>query len=83
MMQKPNSGWEVLYIDIEGTETSEDFMLKLIEKVDKTVWGKIKSFLINAKDATDELGLSELRIKIRKNLNDDWKSKGDKFFQVS
>ena len=78
----PKDGWNVIYTDVEGIETPEDFVLNLIEKGKKRTWDKIKHLFASARNATEELSFSELRIKLRENLENDWQSKGKKFFEA-
>lgn len=81
MMRVPKAGWKVYYMEIEGTEDQEDFVIELMEKVDKNIKQKIKGVFVSLKDTTDEFEFFEFRLKLRRELKNDWNSKGKKIFE--
>ncbi len=81
--------FETIFVDLEAASGPEDAVAEIAVQSKKVrgAWQAIKDGFANslrgARDHVDELGLSELKIKLRAGMNPgDWRHKGDLILQA-
>ena len=80
MKDNPQSGWSVIYIDMEGFADPHEFIGELLKHVNLTLLQKIKNLFRSARDSTDRFQiLDAIEIKLRES-SEDWKKKGTEIF---
>ena len=80
MEDNPRAGWSVIYVDMEGSSDSYEFVVELSKRVSTTPLQKTRNLFRSARDATDELHLPGLvGVKLRE-PDVSWKEDGTKIF---
>ena len=85
-MDKERS-FETVFVDLEGAATAADAVAEIVVQAGSAngVWTRLKeglaSLMPGIRDAVDELGVAELRVKLRATLDPgSWRQKGDAVF---
>ncbi|MCY3745462.1 MAG: ATP-binding protein [Acidobacteria bacterium] len=75
---------ETVFVDLEGAATAADAVAEIVVQARSAhdVWTRLRTGVANVvpgiRDAVDELGVSELRVKLRATLDPgSWRQKGD------
>ena len=79
--------FETVFVDLEGAATAADAVAEIVVQAGSAhgVWTRLKNVLANLgpniRDSVDELGVSELRVRLRATLDPgSWRQKGDAVF---
>ena len=79
--------FETVFVDLEGAATAADAVAEIVVQAGSAhgVWTRLKTGLAslgpNIRDSVDELGVSELRVRLRATLDPgSWRQKGDAVF---
>lgn len=79
--------FETVFVDLEGATTAADAITEIVVQARSAhgAWTRLKTGAANLmpgiRDAVDELGVSELRVKLRAGLDPgSWRHKGDAVF---
>ena len=79
--------FETVFVDLEGAATAADAVAEIVVQARSVhgVWTRLKtraaSLVPSIRDAVDEVGVSELRVKLRAALDPgSWRPKGDAVF---
>ena len=81
MKDRPQAGWSVIYIDMEGFSDPYEFVVELLSHANPTLLQKARNLFRSARDATDEFQLLDLaRIKLRE-PDGSWKKDGTEIFR--
>ena len=74
-------GWRPIFVDVEGMSAPEEFIVDLLERVaekqGKSLLEKVRDFL----GKIEEVGVENIRIKLRESLKTEWKKKGKDLFR--
>ncbi len=88
LRDNPEKDFTPLFFDIEHVESPEEFVMELIEEIQKNkkLWGKIKnglsSFFRGAGERIEEIEISEIRLKLRESRDMGWKDLGKQLIKL-
>ena len=84
---KDEGCFETVFVDLEDARTKEDAIAEIASRLCsiQKVWRRIKTqfanHLQNIGDRIDEVGVSEVKVKLRAGINPgDWRQRGDEVF---
>ena len=88
LRDNPERNFIPIFFDIEHIESPEEFIIELIEGIQKdgTVWEKIRSGILSffnaAGEKIEEFDIKGIRIKLRESRDLDWKSLGKQLIKL-
>jgi uncharacterized protein len=80
MQQFPRENYKVIYADMEGYSSPEDFIIDFVKHLERSAWGRVKGLFSSLKDETSELSIFQVTLKLKQELQNNWQQKGTKIF---
>lgn len=87
LKNNPENNYSVFYFDIEHLETPEEFVLEIMEELQKNnkIWSKIKSGISSIFDSLeeniDEFSIASFKISLRESDEVNWKVIGEELLK--
>jgi len=81
MQRNPRHGLQVVYMDVEGVGSADEFVLKLAGKIDHPYRRRILEGLAGAGKSVEEIGLYGFTARLRESRRS-WQEKGGKLIEA-
>lgn len=81
MQRNPRHGLQVVYMDVEGIGSADEFVLKLAGKIDRPYRRRILERLAGAGKSVEEIGLYGFTARLRESRGS-WQEKGGKLIEA-
>ena len=88
LSDNPKNGFKPLFFDVEHIESPQEFILELLEEIQKRgTWKErtatgIKKLLTTAGEHIEEVEAASLRVKLRESKNVNWKMLGKQLLKI-
>ena len=81
MQRSPRNGMKVVYMDVEGAGSADEFVLKLAGKIDRPYRQRILEQLAGAGKSVEEIGAYGFTARLRESERS-WQEKGNKLLEA-
>ena len=81
MQRNPRHGLQVVYMDVEGVGSADEFVLKLAGKIDRPYRQRILERLAGAGKSVEEIGAYGFTARLRESKQN-WQEKGSKLLEA-
>ena len=81
MQRKPKYGFQVIYVDVEGVKNTDEFVLKMACKINRSRRQTVLKLLGGIRESTEEIGFGNFQIRLRESKIS-WQEKGNRLFNV-
>ena len=83
MERDPRDGFEIVYMEVEGVNSLDDFVVELACALPKPARrALLKRLGEKIKENVEEFEAGHLRVKLREGPKEDWKSRGSELFSM-
>ena len=81
MQHNPRHGLQVVYMDVEGVGSADEFVLKLAGKMDRPYRQRVLDRLAGAGKSVEEIGAYGFTARLRESKQN-WREKGSKMLEA-